>query len=350
IDPVLTLFLPNGEVIEEDKGTRGETEKFEVIAEAGTLFVKVNNYYEYFVNGQYQLNVKVSEELDANEPNDQTELAILMKEGSLEGNIGVPTDLDWFTFNLHEDKIAKFTLRDIPLDKKARLILYDEKLNVIKMEQSVGNSEIEIVQKLAKGKYYVRIDGEAFNTSFYTLTYQSIPAANYFFDIANHWAKASIMYFAERNWISGYEDYTFKPNRSITRAEVAVVVSQYLALQPSQTSSTLPDLNEHWAKDAIGSMISAGYLSGYPDGKFYPNQPVTRAEVASLVNRLIAVKQKSEVVTFKDVSANHWAYDSIMNLVAAGIANGYSDQTFRPERVASRAEVISMLKAVGEGR
>ena len=100
----------------------------------------------------------------------------------------------------------------------------------------------------------------------------------------------------------------------------------------------------YWAAGAIGAAKAAGYLQGYPDGNFRPEQGVSRAEAAVMLDKAFSSQSsgKTTNLNFADVNSSYWAAGAIARLVAAGIS-GYPDGTFRPNKIMSRAEAAVML-------
>ncbi len=161
---------------------------------------------------------------------------------------------------------------------------------------------------------------------FARLTENSAPA-NYstkFSDVlAYDWFCDSVMKLSNKDIIKGYPDGTFKPNKSITRAEFAVIASKYIK-NPKAADETFSDVPmNHWAKDAIAMVKAEGWISGYTDGTFKPDAPITRAEAVSIVNRMFDRAADGEFVRehgfeikkFNDLTDKHWAYYDIMEAV-----------------------------------
>ncbi|WP_276354807.1 InlB B-repeat-containing protein [Cohnella caldifontis] len=145
-------------------------------------------------------------------------------------------------------------------------------------------------------------------------------------------------------YISGNPGGVFEPSRNMTRAELAAILA-HVADRPAKAVETaykdVPPA--YWAKDAIDSVTKMGLMSGYPDGSFKPNAPVTRAEMANIVARLLGVRTASSTdASFPDVTGN-WAQKAIAQVHAAGLVSGYEDGTFRPERTLTRAEAVTLI-------
>jgi hypothetical protein len=151
-------------------------------------------------------------------------------------------------------------------------------------------------------------------------------------------------------YLTGYADGTVHPNGQITRAEVATILYRLLtdasraAFGTSENSfSDVPA--DEWFNIAISTLAKANVLTGYPDGTFLPNAPITRAELATVLTRLsVLVELNKEItpVAFNDV-ADHWAIAFIRTAANNGWINGYNDGSFRPDFSVSRAEAVTML-------
>ena len=146
-------------------------------------------------------------------------------------------------------------------------------------------------------------------------------------------------------YLIGYPDGTFAPNRGMTRAEVATMFTRLLKDRPVKWlhySSGLSDIYAgDWYADTVGYAVQKGIVSGYPDGTFKPNQPITRAEFASIASRFAALTEEKDL-SFSDLDASHWGYKAIRLAASNGWISGYPDNTFRPEKAISRAEVTSI--------
>jgi mono/diheme cytochrome c family protein len=106
-------------------------------------------------------------------------------------------------------------------------------------------------------------------------------------DIAKSKDKIYITTAIDYGLIEGYEDHTFRPNKTITRAEVAAILTRSEGL-PEQTTKAFSDLPlTHWANAEVGAAVEAKLFDGYDDGKFRPSQPITRGEAAGVIYRLI---------------------------------------------------------------
>ncbi|WP_372629898.1 cadherin-like beta sandwich domain-containing protein [Cohnella sp.] len=150
-------------------------------------------------------------------------------------------------------------------------------------------------------------------------------------------------------YLSGYPDGTFRPSQSIKRAEFATILHR-LGLKSIDSSAVgqVADYKDvaarHWASEAIAAMQLAGLMRGDTQGRFRPEAAVTRAEMASIVARLLPSGTTGQARTDvpEDVRG-HWAADAIGQALQAGILKGYPDGTFRPDRTLTRAEAVRVL-------
>ncbi|ANF94681.1 S-layer homology domain-containing protein [Paenibacillus bovis] len=133
---------------------------------------------------------------------------------------------------------------------------------------------------------------------------------------STYWASGGIQLIQSYGWMKGYPDGSFQPGKAMTRAELASLIARWKELDTTVDSSSsvqASDLNDSWAAAYIQQVLNAGWMQGYPDGKFYPDKPVTRAEVVTVLNHLqdMTADHTTTAASWKDVSAKHWAYDAI---------------------------------------
>jgi len=150
-------------------------------------------------------------------------------------------------------------------------------------------------------------------------------------------------------YIQGYADGTVRPNANITRAQVATIFfrlldedvrSDYLT-----TYNTFPDVNaDYWANTAISTMASLGVINGRNSGLFDPDAYITRAEFAAICARF----DDSNVSGFDSFTDTfgHWAEEEIGRAAALGWIQGYDDGTFRPNQYITRAQAVTMINRV----
>ncbi|MDD3363480.1 MAG: S-layer homology domain-containing protein [Syntrophomonas sp.] len=157
-----------------------------------------------------------------------------------------------------------------------------------------------------------------------------------------------VYYLANKHIIKGYPDGGFHPNEGLTRAQAAVVMVKAAGLK---VDSTLPisfsDVSsDHWARDYIATATQGGYLSGYPDNSFHPDEILSRAQGISLTLRLS--KQSSQGVSLpqlNDMDNSHWAAPEVAVGIASGMVGLSADgKQFLPDAAFTR---INLAHALG---
>ena len=147
-----------------------------------------------------------------------------------------------------------------------------------------------------------------------------------------------------------------KPQGNITRAEVATIFYRLLKDEVREEIETdvnsFPDVNEDdWFNITVSSLANMGALSGYEDGTFRPNEPISRAELAAMAVRFYdAFEAEYEEGTFLDVDGDEWYADAIAAAEELGIIGGYPDGTVRPNNNITRAETCAIVNRVLERR
>lgn len=162
----------------------------------------------------------------------------------------------------------------------------------------------------------------------------------------NHRAADDIAYAVEKGWILGDIDGKFNPNNSISRAHAAVLISRVLNLSSSgQTNFKDVPASHRYAKE-IGAVVEAGIMSGNSSTTFNPDGLLTRAHMAKvLVNSYKLKASPAEYELLKDVSEEHWAFDDIHILRANGVTV-ISDGYYRPFENVQRYQIAAFLTRV----
>jgi hypothetical protein len=165
-------------------------------------------------------------------------------------------------------------------------------------------------------------------------------------DLGGHWAEQIILAMVAKNIITGYPDGTFQPDRTISRAEFCTILAKALNVSPETNPSGFADVAGHWAEGSITAMVKKGYIKGYPDGSFGPDQPVKRSEIAAIVDRVQMLAPAGGLQTFSDVLLDFWAFAPIEAAAQAKILTGYPDGTFHPNQSATRAEAVVIVNRI----
>ena len=148
-------------------------------------------------------------------------------------------------------------------------------------------------------------------------------------------------------YMFGYTDGTVRPNGNITRAEAAALVTRLLGIESigAATRPMFTDTPSAWYNKAINAAVQRGIMKGYPDGRFRPNAPITRAEFTQMIAQID--NKPYGIAPFADVKG-HWAELAIGREYQAKRIMGYPDGTFRPNANITRCEAVVILNKMFE--
>lgn len=190
----------------------------------------------------------------------------------------------------------------------------------------------------------------AFLPTILTLTVFNAQALANTDDVSGHWAEIQIEEWINLGYISGYSDGTFRPDNSITRAEFSTLVNKAFKFE-IKTDINFADVKpDYWAYGEIQKGISAGYVSGDKNETFRPDDFITRQEAAVIINKLLnnteSEENKSNFSDYYDI--DEWAKNSVDIVCENGILLGFPDGTYRPQKHMTRAEAVSALRRLTE--
>ncbi len=164
-----------------------------------------------------------------------------------------------------------------------------------------------------------------------------------------HWAYNELKYLIN-NYLAGYPDNTFRPANQLTRAEFASMVVAILdpEIKPEFADRTFNDINGHWAEDVILQAARAGYLAGFPDGTFRPQNKITRLHLlVSLTNGLQQTGGEYENISpmlYDSGSISQWAEQAVANAATNNMMVNYPNKHFlRPNDQITRAEAVAIF-------
>lgn len=149
-------------------------------------------------------------------------------------------------------------------------------------------------------------------------------------------------------YILGYPDGTVRPNGNLSREEVATIFYRLLTEESREAmktdENTFIDMeDDRWSNTAVSTMAQGGYIKGYEDNTFKPEQAITRAEFVTIAAKFMDTEiEESDENEFTDTK-NHWAEQYINMAVAAQLISGYTDGSFKPDEAITRAEAITIL-------
>ncbi|MGD0031367.1 S-layer homology domain-containing protein [Paenibacillus illinoisensis] len=164
-------------------------------------------------------------------------------------------------------------------------------------------------------------------------------------DIQGHWGEKTLTIFSKLGVLKGYEDGTSKPNNSITRGEFAALIDRIFVVTAGTNTEHLKDLNGYWGSENIHKLTSAGVLKGYGDDTFRPNNTISRQEMVVILSRVVnmsLVKSNPSSVEFKDIDVSY-AANEIKKAAEIGIIEGKEFGVFDPKGKATRTEALQII-------
>ncbi|MBD2845871.1 S8 family serine peptidase [Paenibacillus sp. IB182496] len=357
IDPAFAIGRAGGRMVEFDEYGDGQTEQTDdstsITVTPGKYFIRVHNAAASDaspVAGTYTLTLALQTVYeDPNEPNDRAyEATSVRVDTDYVGVIDGSDDEDWYQLRLQQESIVSISLDDIPSGRTMTMRGYDRtQQELFTVQSQSGKDRLTTNRRLKAGTYYIRATANsAFTHQHYHFSVKVQPLVAGFVDIDQHWAREAIVSLAGAGIVSGYGEYRFEPGRSITRAEaVAVLVKAFRIESAGSQPGAFKDVQSgHWAYSAVMRAVSAGWVKGYPDGTFAPDDPVTRAEMAAMFGAALRLQGSTPLLRpFSDVSVEHWAAPMLLTLKQAGWISGYRDNDFKPGQSASRAEFATLV-------
>ena len=181
----------------------------------------------------------------------------------------------------------------------------------------------------------------------------AVSASDTYIDIQGHWAEEHIERMHDKEIVKGYDDGSFRPDTSVTRAEFMTMVNRAKDFEDEAVIDFLDVEEEAWYYDEIARAVEAGYIKGDADGNMNPDKEINRQEVAVILFRLLELEEiedKSAVDSFEDSSdIASWSMEEVNAVVSSEYMGGYPDSTFKPLDGITRAETVVVLeRALGE--
>ncbi len=221
---------------------------------------------------------------------------------------------------------------------------------IVKGNVIMGRTKIHLGE--GDNKLVLIVQAENGSKKEYTLTIRretpkpSVPATH-FTDLTGHWAESYIKRAAEKGIVSGYPDGAFKPNHPVTRAEFMVMLAGALQLEEEGATLAFTDQDQigTWAMQSVAKAVKAGIVNGYGDGSFQSNTQITRTEMAVMIARALKLPLKAQIKTdfADDEVIPEWAKDSVEAIRGLGIISGREGNKFVPDDTATRAEAATIL-------
>jgi len=285
---------------------------------------------------------------DQYEPNDSLELSKIVTNGTIKGTINKENDEDWYTLKVVEEGnlAISITSNNTRIDPILTIINSNKQKLTID-NTGIGNTE-SWQSNIKPGEYYIGVKNYYPNPElgYYYLDIHFAEKIVPFIDIDQHWAYGAIVTAYQKHWINGYGDQTFRPNQPLTRAEAAALLDRVYKWEHTRNILNFTDLSSnHWAYEAIKKARAKNLVTGYNDQTFRPNQALTRAEMAALLARVKGIEyNNSSILPYQDVKIEDWYYPYIAALFEKDLIS--KDTSFRPNQLATRAEFVYLLAKI----
>lgn len=166
-------------------------------------------------------------------------------------------------------------------------------------------------------------------------SFPDVPKSNRFHDEVN--------YLVGKEIISGYSNGNFLPKKNVTRGEAAIMIGRMLGVDGAKRVTKFKDVTKDYgASGYIAATADKGIINGHPDDTFRPNESITRGDMAIILDRAFGLEFGS-AQTYKDVGLKMKAEISISHITSEHIATGYANETFRPLDKVTREQFSAFL-------
>lgn len=189
----------------------------------------------------------------------------------------------------------------------------------------------------------------------YNGSYAVIRSNHAFADLQGHWAQRDIESLANKLIVQGLNGNDFAPSRQVTRAEFSAMLVRSLGLDGKSVDSFTDIPSDAWYADAVGAAYESGLITGYANGTFHPDAPITREQMAAMISRTLKFAGQSPVAhasalkRYSDRSElSSWAREPAERLLEAGILHGTSEAALSPKELATRAQSAVLVKRMLE--
>lgn len=163
-------------------------------------------------------------------------------------------------------------------------------------------------------------------------------------DIQNHWAKDVMTQWQSKGYISGFQDGSLKPDQSVTRSQLAAMINKAFGFTQTSSIAYKDVQSSDWFYHDVAIAKSQGYMEGYKNNTFHPDQKVTRQELAVILTSLKKLKSSNSAAQMKDtLYSPSWSKGSIGAVIDSGLMKG-DEKGFRPKDTTTRAEAVTVLE------
>lgn len=167
-------------------------------------------------------------------------------------------------------------------------------------------------------------------------------------DIDGHWAEKNIESLSRINVIKGYSDETFRPDEYITRAELITIVNRLLK-NTNQSYKYIPDVaSSDWYAKEVRKAIYSGIIQGNEKGMIRPNEYITREEAVVVLQRaFVKALPAYNIFSYEDINeVSSWSKEAFYTFMNLGYISGYNDNTVRPKANITRAETVKIINNI----
>lgn len=167
-----------------------------------------------------------------------------------------------------------------------------------------------------------------------------------FQDVGSHWAKKWIESAYNLEFVTGYKDGTFKPDNPVTRAEFSTMLNKAMKIEISKELNFSDVSGSDWFNNEVKKSVAAGFFSGYENNTFRPDNPITRQEAAKVVSGAITtgnIDGEGAVLLNDYNTIQEWAKESVNTVYNKGYILGYPDKTYLPTRSLTRGEAAKII-------
>lgn len=345
MDPVLTILKKGGKELVIDHNGDGELESYQAEVTPGLYYIRVSNLasYTYPIVGEYILDIHLATTYeDPYEPNNRSyQATILLPDESYLGVIDPDTDVDWYRFKLEGESNIHLEFNLFPDSDAVNIQLLDgtlkeRSLPVTPVDKNSWGSDMT----LPAGTYYIKaFSTDGVRQQLYSLELHVSRLIEGYADVYGHWAEPVLTGLIRGGYVNGYGGRNLYPDRPITRAEAAAMLDRVLRLREGVSPGFADLPQEHWAYPAVARLYKAGIVRGVTVTSFAPDRSITRMEMLNMLANATGKRGTSSFGSpFPDVNESYWGVSVLRQLKDEGWAEGYPDGTFRPERSATRAE------------
>ncbi|AOT71976.1 DVUA0089 family protein [Geosporobacter ferrireducens] len=164
-------------------------------------------------------------------------------------------------------------------------------------------------------------------------------------DIDTHWANDVISRWIDQGLIRGYPDGTFKPDKPVSRTEFMTMINKAFGYNETKDFNYIDVPKDAWYEGVVAKALTAGYITGYPDGTIKPDAAVSRQEMAAIITKIKKLENDPDGSSVFTDAANipDWSRGVIGAVTKAGYMKGYPDGSFKAQNTVTRAEAVSAL-------